>query len=1022
MSEPILYQILTDIYFHAPLKHPIRSTISRALQRELTINHNSVISAISKTITESDTTVKVNLTSNVLDEPLIISYVSSLLGCFENFDAARNVIRSHMKAILNTICCIIDIFLRKIKYKEDLSPAKRSKQSASLHNAIRVVLFVVQKNQDKVIDAEILRPIYKLCWLELLEDAEFADLLMDTKINCAIIKIYFDRACDRKFDAGEWTQNKCSNKSESSENHLLSKKMYLGIATINTMSADNILDTTFCDAIRLIIEHLVDVGETYTMESIIMMAITRALAQFCRKTLHYIRNIESQLTDAEIKHLRSAAHQCLNFVWLNVEHSVECVRYATKDLLKSLLRMGHDEDTIFGQLIHDSFVIIRANITNSLLTCMLLENLSQILRTERIMREIPDIREHILNEIFDDTAWSTCYERLMITNCREISLTAWCDRWIRPLIYIEAEKWRHDPERIKTIRNLLERALKTKPEAAEFVLSRENISIEIYLFVLWIMRKSGRKLYSPENYCVSTDPRVKYARTHQSDDVRILALRILTDYHKLSEEFSVDDLAAILEFFKYNCNTQNPTTRQEIISVVRRTMERIECGYFVAKRSNTDHIPILLEQYQTFLYDWIKFCNDWCLIEGANFGRRSVGLITLHIVIETWQKLYPDKHTIYTEQLWIKLQKMLGDTYAVNREAASEILKGCRRFYVNPKLVFDNLDDLGCMLTTFRPNDTMTAAQYLIFCSNTKSHFDSNIDAVAWCEKLLDEGLNIAQQSLIQMARYNSLYGLVLGIRQLLGCTDFRRIVDPAEISKWRAFFQRMINRSRKLTDVVAPIVNSSAPEGHLPINLNDESYYISSKNQDISQLNSIKVTAQMILVCSWRIVRETALLLGEIANRIPITKTEDDYGFITINQMLEMCRHFQLLLTETKHRGAFEQSFLGFSNLCFRLWRSEESVLYSYPIKLVENIAAVVAGESLENSTFKSLDVSKLCVTRRSAGIPYMIQAIVAAEAKVFSNVTITFSLETFLRIARTSENQDSRTHSLNILRALFK
>lgn len=71
-------------------------------------------------------------------------------------------------------------------------------------------------------------------------------------------------------------------------------------------------------------------------------------------------------------------------------------------------------------------------------------------------------------------------------------------------------------------------------------------------------------------------------------------------------------------------------------------------------------------------------------------------------------------------------------------------------------------------------------------------------------------------------------------------------------------------------------------------------------------------------------------------------------------------------LLTETKHRGTFEQAYVGFSQLCSRLWRLKKTNLNQLPKLWLHQILIAITGIK-ENS--------KLCATRRSAGVPFMIQ-----------------------------------------------
>lgn len=87
--------------------------------------------------------------------------------------------------------------------------------------------------------------------------------------------------------------------------------------------------------------------------------------------------------------------------------------------------------------------------------------------------------------------------------------------------------------------------------------------------------------------------------------------------------------------------------------------------------------------------------------------------------------------------------------------------------------------------------------------------------------------------------------------------------------------------------------------------------------------------------------------------------------------------KHLVLLLCETKHRGAFEQVYVGFYQVCARLWRLTNMTLNALPIHWLYDILIGITG--------LMPGYSRLCATRRSAGVPFMIQVWAKMKNKHF-------------------------------------
>lgn len=127
-------------------------------------------------------------------------------------------------------------------------------------------------------------------------------------------------------------------------------------------------------------------------------------------------------------------------------------------------------------------------------------------------------------------------------------------------------------------------------------------------------------------------------------------------------------------------------------------------------------------------------------------------------------------------------------------------------------------------------------------------------------------------------------------------------------------------------------------------------------------------------------------------------------------------------MLTEIKHRGAFEQAYVGFSKLCVRLWRSSEAVLHNCPMKWLVGLIEMISGTDSLSVDEQPLKYERICATRRSAGVPFMIQALITSELQVCSSSGLQYCMQQLFALCRSEENEDSRTHALNILRALFR
>lgn len=473
---------------------------------------NQIIQALLKSIEESNLhnsqLLKNQPTIYVLNE-----FVNSLTGCFENFPEAIAAMEKCFLDLLLTIDEIIADYLDILKDTSALSPAKRSEIYIFLHNAIRVALSVVQQFQTKITEKKTIAHILEQTWDYLILRDEYVDVPMDTKVNCGILKAFHDRIfCDVYTDPEQLfcSQRDLSN-MPSYEPQAIREICYY-VAILNTIVESDFENDRFFLSVKIIVQKLSCIAKTYTMDSAILMALSRAMVQLSKKLLILFKKFANQLhTDRKPIVIEMVEH-CLNCVWINVDHPGDSVRHQAKELLKNLLKLAHQFPQHFNFILTEVLAIAKASETSETLVGLLLDYLCQVFGSRLVLDEIPDLQRRILGNIFKEPSWSACYERLMVTNCSDVPLENWCETWIRPLLRIDEFEWHSRFDRLKIIRNLFEKSLRARPEAAEFILTHSDLSLEIYLFVLWTMRKSGRKSYSPAAWKPSNDNKVVMAK------------------------------------------------------------------------------------------------------------------------------------------------------------------------------------------------------------------------------------------------------------------------------------------------------------------------------------------------------------------------------------------------------------------------------------------------------------------------------------------------------------------------------
>lgn len=934
-------------------------------------------------------------------------FISCLNEASQNFQPAMEAIGHQVFVILPFIEKLIQVYYEQLK--TELSPAEKNEISHQLHCSIQAVIFCSKNclNNNKRYNfnrnlGSALTSINVKC-LELIDNP---DIPMDTKNICAILVVMESLISDKLTSEYLFWIKDNSN----------IKKLSLIFGIITTMDQKQMNYKILADVSTVL-------KEIYLETSIDPTLLMSACSSFMELT----RKLKDQRIICH-ENFNSVISSALFVALLNVEHHMDSVRHRARETLKHLVEtsVSNNNDILLERIFLEIDKLSSVN-----LRCSIIVSISPVLKAEQILRQQRNILlfEEILCSVTDNKVANqnliNCYEVVAQKLSEEVDFDKWFKKIVKPALNSMMGKEKLSEERL-TIENLLLKLINKDVKVLEEILKqRETFDIGFLFMCLSAGKKAGRfdKETSTADQWkgIISYEKIKNAMIHVEDKIRNSAFLMIVEARKSTEGFSEQELDCVKHFLKYNINVQSPSTRQSILGMLKNLFARIQT---VSQAALKKKEVVDLEFYFNFLVHLQEFCLE-NLVEGSNFTRRKLSLLILHYISKIIGENYPDKSsTVWDGNKLNVLMNVMNDSYEANKENVVEIMKLIPNGVVR-QFCKISLRELQVAVTSIRPPDSLTAIYLLEIITKFTFNFDEfpaersevspeSLLVLTWCENLLMDGLALAEKSLTVASSTNPLYGLVQSIRHLLSKLDLKTL---GVCQLWRNFFQRLIPVCKRLTLVVAPVVNNSSPEGILP-----EENFDNLDEQTKEEWKKIadQTTPQIVLLCSWRTIKEVSLLLGDICLRAPLKVEGEGDGLLDVDQIISIGDHFLELLSQTKHRGAFEQCYFGFSQLCLRLWTCNEPKLHRLPSEMLNEMISSISGEDKGNNEL--LSMKNLCATRRSAGLPFMIQPLITAELKVSSTKNFHFVMTSLIKFCRHGEHLETRTHSLNILRALFR
>ncbi|KAH9866691.1 hypothetical protein J1614_008384 [Plenodomus biglobosus] len=279
------------------------------------------------------------------------------------------------------------------------------------------------------------------------------------------------------------------------------------------------------------------------------------------------------------------------------------------------------------------------------------------------------------------------------------------------------------------------------------------------------------------------------------------------------------------------------------------------------------------------------------------------------------------------------------------------------------------------------------------------AHFSTKLKLFEYLQSQLQETLGLAHSNLSDAVNGRPVHGTFAALTYIIDQPGFYAITanESEESSvQWLESHQKIVNSIESLWSCVHHVLCADAPEGHVPDEIEEEA----------------SLDTKEILSYSWRGLKEASTLLRTVVTKAPIGHGNRD--FLTPESFEQLGRLCFTQLLELRHRGAFSTVSQTFAAFCRRCVTSKTPALQALP-------------EAWYQETLQSIQAKADAITRRSAGIPALMTALLAAEVQpgggLFPRAMQDLVAETLVeaKSANIEESRLPQVHALNCIKEIF-
>nr|XP_042902265.1 thyroid adenoma-associated protein homolog [Parasteatoda tepidariorum] len=1072
------YHCYLNVLSYVFCRTSLKSSLKKALNRIFLDTYEQMPSAVLLAL-ENNLRYSIQIQSAGKSIKLIEETTDCLLGILDNnFKLGPQVINNELMLVWRCISELVD-------YLQDSFSQISIEESHACQAVLKTVISIFQKCEKAehlIRSACSYSQQIEKYLVHLLQNGE---TYLNCRLNAGIAYSYFllndPKATEAKNSSRlEFAFDKIKSYSQSSQLCIFS-----GIMAV--VSSDEIMEQTCSQSpIYIILEEIISISKSVEDADLLLLS-TRALIQWTNVFSNVLRKEKAGNNSThELKKTFIENGYYVSILFKHVldyrEHYIDTLRHLTIDLFKNLLNLhllSSDVDPCKSCLVKNWTLFLLNDLPEynngkyGLLGCIV-----NVVRTDTVIRWCPTLPEVLYKASKDSNLISHISDLLeSLYQGYFGSEEDFQAIWLKPLIHHLCL----DSSELVSAANdhILPKLFKVRPSSIHFLITE--------LATVW--EKNNGQCFSALITCIKLHQKEKKHRSvleyisekslqkafcHSDDQVRLSAFGLLCENVKTTEAVLPEDLELIKYSLPYNINCQSPSFRQQMVASLKKLFYRMKESRHSMERNiadkdnETSKCLLILEAYKEFI-DWMMNFLYKSLHPGANFPRRVSSLNILFLIHSFFMESPLGKKTIVFSTLLFVLQ----DTYENNKQLALKVLSSSEFLNLmhDDTFLLSSLNAALILTSSTKPPDTVTAGylfSLLVFSEGFKpvvlSHVSQQMkdgfcilpktdlsliekeDSASLSTVILLSGellkqFRIAQENLLDAAAHAPMYGALSCLKTILSQVNYRQILNIESSILWNSVLCEIVQLGVQIADVVEPVVCDSSPEGYLPVDINSESITqlqstvrkaLSSRfstaivqggrlSKEVSdvELDIVKthaVTAQILLLCCWRTHKEISLLFGEMCEKVPIKSENGTIGILGENEVAAIGNYFIRQMTLVKHRGAFEQAYVGFGKLCSTLWRCNVTSLRELPKIWLKDLLLAIKGQN---------ETIQLCPTRRSAGLPFIIQAVLTSEPNLAHSAFFKETVSNFLNIAlikSESKIANEEIHALNILRALFR